>query len=224
MSGHIPGTSPASGADDRALTRELLAKYDRPGPRYTSYPTAVEFATASTTRPTGGTSRAPPTSDEPLSLYVHLPFCEARCTFCGCSVIITKKREVAVRYLGYLQREIAMLAAALGRRRRLVQYHWGGGTPTYLTPVEMRELHGQIARHFDIDASAEVGIEIDPRVTTPEQHRRGCANWASTGSRWGCRTSRPRCSRRSTASSPRRTPAGSSSRRGRRASARSTST
>ncbi|MEN3338313.1 MAG: oxygen-independent coproporphyrinogen oxidase [Acidobacteriota bacterium] len=106
---------------------------------------------------------------EPLSLYVHLPFCEARCTYCGCMTIITQKREVAARYLDYLDREIAMLAAHLGNRRRVVQHHWGGGTPTYLTPAQIERLHATIARCFDLDPGAETAIEIDPRVTTREQ-------------------------------------------------------
>jgi oxygen-independent coproporphyrinogen-3 oxidase len=105
----------------------------------------------------------------PLSLYVHLPFCEARCTYCGCMTIITQKREVAVRYLDYLEREIAMLSAALGDRRRVVQHHWGGGTPTYLTPAQIERLYGTIARYFDLDPDAETAIEVDPRVTTREQ-------------------------------------------------------
>jgi oxygen-independent coproporphyrinogen-3 oxidase len=105
----------------------------------------------------------------PISLYVHLPFCEARCTYCGCMTIITRKRQVAARYVDYLEREVAMLAAHLGRRRRIVQHHWGGGTPTYLTLAQIERLHRTIARHFDIAENAETAIEIDPRVTTREQ-------------------------------------------------------
>jgi oxygen-independent coproporphyrinogen III oxidase len=148
----------------------LLRQYDRPGPRYTSYPTAVEFNTtfdeaAYRQRLTSAASAA----TEPLSLYVHLPFCEARCSYCGCMVIITQKREVAARYLDYLEREIAMLADALGQRRRVVQHHWGGGTPTYLTVDQIARLDATVRRHFDMDPGAERAIEIDPRVTTHEQ-------------------------------------------------------
>jgi len=151
-------------------TLELLRKYDKPGPRYTSYPTAVEFH--------GGfdevayrarLQRAAQTPDEPLSLYLHLPFCEERCSFCGCMVVITRKREVAAHYLDYLHRELGLLAEALRGRRRVVQYHWGGGTPTYLAPPQMEELHGVVMRHFDLDPGAEVAVEIDPRVTSFEQ-------------------------------------------------------
>ena len=147
-----------------------LKRYDRPGPRYTSYPTAVEFNDQfDSAAYRGRLAAAADLVDEPLSLYVHLPFCEARCSYCGCMVIITQKREVAVRYLGYLEREIEMLSAALGRRRRVVQHHWGGGTPTYLSPEQIIRLDTAVRRHFDLDADAERAIEIDPRVTTREQ-------------------------------------------------------
>jgi oxygen-independent coproporphyrinogen-3 oxidase len=150
----------------------LLQQYDRPGPRYTSYPTAVEFSERfdepAYRERLRGAARS---QDEPLSLYVHLPFCEARCTYCGCMTIITKKREVAARYLGYVEREIAMLAAALNGRRRVLQYHWGGGTPTYLSPDQIERLHTWISKYFDIDRAGEIAIEVDPRVTTPEQLR-----------------------------------------------------
>jgi len=153
-----------------AVPVELLAKYDRPGPRYTSYPTAVEFHEAfgaDTYR-----DRLALAADDwqsPLSLYVHLPFCEERCTFCGCTVVITRKREVAARYLEYLEREIDLVARALGRRRRVRQYHWGGGTPTYLSTDQIDRLHGVIAERFDILPDAEVAIEVDPRVTSLAQ-------------------------------------------------------
>ncbi len=150
----------------------LLQQYDRPGPRYTSYPTAVEFSerfdeVAYRERLRGAASA----TGEPLSLYLHLPFCEARCTYCGCMTIITRKREVAARYLEYLKREIAMVAAELNGRRRVVQYHWGGGTPTYLSPAQIEELHAHVATHFDIDPAGESAVEVDPRVTSAEQLR-----------------------------------------------------
>ncbi len=157
-------------AVNQVVTVELLREYDRPGPRYTSYPTAVEFHEGfgeAAYREQLVRAAAAPT--EPLSLYAHLPFCEERCTFCGCMVIITRKREVAARYLGYLHREIGLLAAHLGGRRRVVQYHWGGGTPTYLSPAQMEDLHAVVTRHFDVEPGAEAAIEVDPRVTTFEQ-------------------------------------------------------
>jgi len=148
----------------------LIKRYDRPGPRYTSYPTAVEFHegfTADSYCERLGAAAAAAT--EPLSLYVHLPFCQERCAYCGCAVIATKKRDVAATYLEYLGRETRMLATRLGARRRVVQYHWGGGTPTYLTLDQMARLDATIRRHFDIGSDAECAIEVDPRVTTREQ-------------------------------------------------------
>ena len=157
-------------ADTFAVTVDLLRKYDRPGPRYTSYPTAVEFhAGFDAAAYRANLAEAAATSDQPLSLYLHLPFCEERCTFCGCMVVITKKRDVAATYLDYLKRELAMLGAALSGRRRVVQYHWGGGTPTYLSPAQMVDLHRAVATHFDVDPDGEAAIEVDPRVTTFEQ-------------------------------------------------------
>ena len=148
----------------------LLRQYDRPGPRYTSYPTAVEFNDAFDEAAYRGRLDAAALAEgEPLSLYVHLPFCEARCSYCGCMVIITRKREVAARYLDYLEREIELLATCLRGRRRLVQLHWGGGTPTYLDPAQILRLDEVLKRHFQIDADAEHAIEVDPRVTTPGQ-------------------------------------------------------
>lgn len=151
------------------ISLDLLRRYDRPGPRYTSYPTAVQFhdgfgETAYRERLADAAG-----SPDPLSLYLHLPFCEERCSFCGCMVIITRKREVAATYLQYLLREIAMLRDALGPRRRVVQYHWGGGTPTYLAPAQMAQLHEAVVSAFDLDPGAEAAIEVDPRVTSMEQ-------------------------------------------------------
>ncbi len=151
-------------------TLELLKKYNRPGPRYTSYPTAVEFHEGyGPEEYLESLARINEKRDEPISLYIHLPFCEERCSFCGCNVVITKKREVSHKYLDYLHREIDLLAAALPDRRRVSQYHWGGGTPTYQSPEEMIALHDKITEHFTIDPDAEVAIEVDPRVTTFEQ-------------------------------------------------------
>lgn len=152
------------------VTLELLKKYDRPGPRYTSYPTAVEFAETYTEADyRESLAAADAAAGEPLSLYVHLPFCEERCSFCGCNVVITRKREVAAKYLGWLHREIDLLAEHLPRRRRLSQYHWGGGTPTYQNVAEMEALQRKVLEHFRVDSDAEVAIETDPRVTSHAQ-------------------------------------------------------
>ena len=151
------------------VTLELLKRYDRPGPRYTSYPTAVEFDESYDEESYRTKLSEADSRDEPLSLYVHLPFCEERCHYCGCNVVITRKREVAARYLDYLHREIDMLAAHLPHRRRVAQFHWGGGTPTYLDPGQMEELQRRARRHFELIPDAEVAIEVDPRVTSREQ-------------------------------------------------------
>ena len=152
------------------VTPHLLRKYDQPGPRYTSYPTAVEFNPGyDASAYFDSLEQAAARPDEPLSLYVHLPFCEHRCTFCGCNVVITQHRSVSEKYLTYLQREIREVARRLKRRRKVVQYHWGGGTPTYLRIEEMRALQQVVGECFDILPDAEAAIEVDPRVTSREQ-------------------------------------------------------
>ena len=163
-------TSPSPTTVESMATR--LQRYDRPGPRYTSYPTAVEFTDvfdAAAYR--GRLAAAALMTEAPLSLYVHLPFCEERCLYCGCMTIITQRRDVAGQYLKYLAREIELLASALEGRRKVIQHHWGGGTPTYLSVDEIEELHAVITRHFAIQVDAEMAIEIDPRVTTRQQLR-----------------------------------------------------
>jgi oxygen-independent coproporphyrinogen III oxidase len=153
-----------------AITAERLARFDRPGPRYTSYPTAVEFHDGFTPqRYLEKLDEAAQRPDAPLSIYLHLPFCAERCSFCGCNVIITRKRGVADAYLDHLEREIDLVAARLGRRDRVVQLHWGGGTPTYLDVDQMTRLWDAIATRFVVDTGAEVAIEVDPRVTSPAQ-------------------------------------------------------
>jgi len=150
-------------------TTELLARYDRPGPRYTSYPTALEFRAdfgeAEQARRLAAANR----EDSPLSLYAHLPFCEERCLYCGCNVVITKHRDVAARYLDALLREVELLAAQLPDRRRVAQLHWGGGTPTYFPPADLERLFRAFERHFTFTDDAEIAIEVDPRVTTDQQ-------------------------------------------------------
>src|SRR6185503_7973076 len=114
-------------------------------------------------------ARASEKRDEPLSLYVHLPFCARLCLFCGCTVEITKRADRVERYLDALEREIAAVAKLLGPRRRASQLHWGGGTPTHLTVAQIRRVHGALARHFTFEPGAEISIEVHPHVTTFEQ-------------------------------------------------------
>jgi oxygen-independent coproporphyrinogen-3 oxidase len=151
----------------REVTAELLARYDRPGPRYTSYPTAIEFHEGLTADDYAARlAEADTLGDAPLSLYVHLPFCEERCLFCGCHVIVTKHREAAAPYLGLLKHETELLAERLPNRRRFAQLHLGGGTPTYYTPAQLTDLLRHTLRHFEPLPGAELALEADPRVTT----------------------------------------------------------
>lgn len=158
-------------ADDHLeVTPALLERYDRPGPRYTSYPTAPEWSADFTARDYAqALVRAAEHPDEPLSLYFHLPFCRERCLFCGCNVVISKRQDIAEDYLGYLYREIASTAKSLGGRRMVRQLHWGGGTPTFLTVPQLEALFGAIRNEFDLAPDAELAIEVDPCVTTREQ-------------------------------------------------------
>lgn len=151
------------------VTQELMEKYDRPGPRYTSYPTAPEWSDFGEESYKKALQNASERVDTPLSLYFHIPFCYKRCLFCGCNVTISKKRSVAETYLDYLRREMDMVVERLGSRKKVAQLHWGGGTPTYLNVEEIRLLHGMISERFEILPDAEVALEVDPRVTTLEQ-------------------------------------------------------
>jgi oxygen-independent coproporphyrinogen-3 oxidase len=141
---------------------ELIRRLDRNGPRYTSYPTADRFNntfTADTYRHWMKQQDA----SQPLSLYVHLPFCNTLCFYCGCNKIITKDKTKSAQYVEYLAKEIALQTALLNGERRLEQLHWGGGTPTFLADEQMRELMTAIRAHFKTVADGEYSIEIDPR-------------------------------------------------------------
>jgi len=159
--------------DLTGITPELLSRYDRPGPRYTSYPTAPHFhagfdEAAYRERLAAAASDA----DGPLSMYVHIPFCEARCTYCGCNIVVSPRKGPEEVYLDAVEGELDLLAEALGGRRALSQLHWGGGTPTYLDPDQCERLLRAIADRFEILPDAEVALEVDPCVTTLEHYRR----------------------------------------------------
>lgn len=145
----------------------LIARYDKAGPRYTSYPTAVQFTPAFTAA--DYVQAAHETNAEavlrPLSLYVHIPFCDTVCFYCGCNKVVTKRREKAIPYLEHLFREIELQAALFDRRRIVTQLHWGGGTPTFLGSDQMQALMAQLRRHFNFAEAdeGEFSIEIDPR-------------------------------------------------------------
>jgi len=151
------------------LPLELLKRYNVQGPRYTSYPTAPmwreTFDGEDYRRILEESSAAE--SPAPLSLYFHLPFCEKLCFFCGCTVVITGRDHAPeVPYLDPLEREIDWVAGAVGRVRPVTQLHWGGGTPTYFAPERLERLFERIRDRFAFGAGAEIGVEIDPRVTT----------------------------------------------------------
>lgn len=155
---------------DLEITREMLEKYDLPGPRYTSYPTAPEWnEDFGATEYREALLRAAESPDQPLSVYVHLPFCQERCLFCGCNVIISKHPEVSEKYLDHLYREIEMVTPLLGERHTVKQMHWGGGTPTYQSAEQLKQLFERLSRHFQFAPGAEIALEVDPRVTTREQ-------------------------------------------------------
>ena len=146
----------------------LLQRFDRPGPRYTSYPTAVEFHDGISEAAYEAALSDAAKHDDSLSLYAHLPFCEQRCLYCACNVVITQKREVAEPYLTRLEREIERVSRSLGDRHRVSQFHFGGGTPTYYAPEQLEQLMRTFRRHFTLEGDAEVAVEVDPRVTQPE--------------------------------------------------------
>ena len=156
-----------------AVSTRLLDKYNQPGPRYTSYPTAPEwddsFGEAELREAFREANQKPIPS--PLSLYFHIPFCESLCLYCGCNVVINKRHEVALPYVTHLKREIDWVSAEVNRTRKVEQLHWGGGTPTFLSPGQIEDLYDYIAQRFSIADSAEISIEIDPRVTSEEHCR-----------------------------------------------------
>lgn len=150
------------------IDTELLKKYSRPGPRYTSYPTAPVFSTDFTTadyveeiRRTNAAENPPP-----LSLYFHIPFCDTLCYFCGCNMMVTRDRKKINTYVQYVKKELDLIRPMIRADREVVQIAWGGGTPTYLHPDEIRELAGYTQELFPFAANIEAGVEIDPREMT----------------------------------------------------------
>ena len=154
--------------EELRVGEEFLARYNRPGPRYTSYPTAPvwndSFGPADLERVHEEAEQA----RSPVSLYMHIPFCESLCLFCACNVIIQKDKRVAPPYLDVLKSEMERVSRSVSKQREVVQFHWGGGTPTYLTPEQIEDLFGAVRERFSFAADAEIGIEVDPRVTSRE--------------------------------------------------------
>lgn len=163
---------------DPCINEELLSKFDVPGPRYTSYPTADRFnngfgeqdwLNALTIRGeniglVGGTAGA-----GPLSIYIHIPFCESLCYYCACNKIITKKRDKSVEYLNYLYKEIDLILQSLGRSQVVSQLHLGGGSPTFLSDQQLQQLFDFLRQRFKLQATGEYAIEVDPRTINAQR-------------------------------------------------------
>jgi oxygen-independent coproporphyrinogen-3 oxidase len=156
--------------DAPVFDKTLILKYDRPGPRYTSYPTAPYFHEGFDTKAyervieeTNAVADPPP-----LSLYFHLPFCKSVCYFCGCNVTFTKDRTLGDAYVDCVLKEMDALRAKVKPGRKVVQVHWGGGTPTFIPARVLERLWQGIASRFEIAPKAEIGVEIDPREVTDE--------------------------------------------------------
>ncbi len=153
-----------------AFDPRLLERWGGQGPRYTSYPTVPEWTTAfGEAEQRAALERASRRASEPLSLYVHIPFCESLCLYCGCTVQITRRADLVEHYLEALELEIERAAGLLGARRSVAQMHWGGGTPTHLSSQQIRRLFGALAREFQLLPGAELSLEVHPHVTRKEQ-------------------------------------------------------
>ena len=161
--------SHATIAAESQLPVELLQRFDVPGPRYTSYPTAdrfveafgpAEYRQALQQRAQG----AQVGGRKPLSVYVHIPFCESVCYYCACNKIITKHHERGAEYLDVLEAEIALHREALGEVQQVTQMHFGGGSPTFLSDAELARLMTALGTAFKLAPDAEVSIEVDPRT------------------------------------------------------------
>jgi oxygen-independent coproporphyrinogen III oxidase len=152
--------------EELRVGEEFLARYNRPGPRYTSYPTAPVWNDSFGVDDLEKIHADADAAQTPISLYMHIPFCESLCLFCACNVIIQKDHKVAPPYLEILKKEIDRVSLSVSRSRPVVQFHWGGGTPTYLTPTQIEDLFSFTRERFSFAPDAELGIEVDPRVTT----------------------------------------------------------
>jgi oxygen-independent coproporphyrinogen-3 oxidase len=164
----MPAETQALDFSDQTLniTQEFLDKYNRPGPRYTSYPTAPVWQDNFGPDDFRTECRAADPAGAPVSLYMHLPFCESLCLFCACNVVIQKDKTVALPYLDALKLEIERMSEMVSPQRKVIQFHWGGGTPTYLSPEQLAALFAAVRERFSFAGDAELGVEVDPRVTS----------------------------------------------------------
>lgn len=168
-SGPIDLETPVS----HTISDDLLRRFDVPGPRYTSYPTADRFVEAFTEQDyiQALEQRKAGSMALPLSLYVHIPFCESVCYYCACNKVITKHHERAAEYLRYLTREVELQVAHFGLGHNVSQLHLGGGTPTFLSDAELEDLMTMLRSHFTLVPGGEYSIEVDPRTVTEERLR-----------------------------------------------------
>jgi len=145
---------------------ELVQKYNVAGPRYTSYPPATKFTGAISWDDLAAKIDENNRTARDLSVYFHIPFCETLCWFCGCTTVITLNHDKGGDYVDHLGREVAKLAPRLNKQRKVVQLHFGGGSPTFLRPDEIRRLGEIIHKHFTFSPDIEAGVEVDPRRLT----------------------------------------------------------
>jgi len=153
--------------------QDLIVRYGGRGPRYTSYPTALQFNDELTEADYKAKAKQSNDSDVPLSLYVHIPFCHSLCYYCGCNKIVTRNEQRVSRYMDMLYREIDMQSELFDRKRKVEQLHFGGGTPTYLDKEQLGALMDHLRRSFTFDESEEheFSIEVDPRTVDAERIR-----------------------------------------------------
>lgn len=156
--------------DDTYVSPELRRELERRIPRYTSYPTAPQFS-ASVTADTYAQWLEQQPRDAALSLYLHVPFCAALCLYCGCNTAVARSYSPVAAYVDLLEREIDLVAGHLGSRRPVTQVHWGGGTPTMLSPADFLRLTERLRDRFAFRPDTESAIEIDPRTITPDHVR-----------------------------------------------------
>jgi oxygen-independent coproporphyrinogen-3 oxidase len=166
-----------SSSAEPVIPEALLRRFDVPGPRYTSYPTADRFVEAFTEQDyqLALSQRRERSAAQPLSLYVHVPFCESVCYYCACNKVITRHHSRGAEYLRHLAREVALQVQHLGSGQTVSQLHLGGGTPTFLSDTEIGELMAMLRRHFVLARGGEYSIEVDPRTVSAErlQHLHG---------------------------------------------------
>jgi oxygen-independent coproporphyrinogen III oxidase len=169
--GHSVAMNMATSQDTQTpvLSLAQLARLDVPGPRYTSYPTADRFGPAFTADNYCQALRQRGASDAPVSLYVHVPFCEQLCWYCACNKIITRHKSRGTEYLGWLQRELELHSAEFSAPPAVSQLHLGGGSPTFLSDEELGQLMALLRQHFRVLPNAELSIEVDPRTASPER-------------------------------------------------------